>query len=62
MAAIQQTPQVAVTLTEEQAVMDALADDHFDFRSLQGLSEATGIDPERVLTILEKKSDEIRVS
>lgn len=46
----------------EEAVMAALGDEKFDFRSVRGLSDCLGIEPSVVEAILKKHADEIRVS
>jgi hypothetical protein len=46
----------------EQAVMQALSDESFDFRSIWGLSESLGLEPSVVEAVLQKHADEIRVA
>ena len=43
-------------------VIEALDDDRFDFRTVQGLSEALGVSEEAVQRILDDHEDLVRVS
>lgn len=51
-----------VTDPEDRAVFEALADEDFDFRTLQGLVDVTGLSPDRVQAALERHSDLVRLS
>lgn len=44
---------------EEEKVIGALNDSHYEWRTIKGLSTATGLDASKVLSIIEKNASEI---
>ena len=48
--------------SDEVKVFESLADTNWDFRSLNGISRATGIQPGDVVTILTRRHDLVRTS
>ena|SRR2546425_9732377 len=47
---------------DARKVFEALADDRWDFRTLDGIAETTGLSPERVREVLNKYQPFIRQS
>jgi len=46
----------------ERKVFEALADSHWDFRTVEGIAKATGLTPDFVQSTLERYSDLVRRS
>jgi hypothetical protein len=51
-----------ITDPTDRRVLEALEDDGFDFRTVQGLSESTGVPEDVVQAVLDRHGDRVRLS
>jgi hypothetical protein len=49
-------------IAEEAKIIDALRDEHWDYRTVEGIAKETGIPVDAVRTFLETRKDVVRKS
>jgi len=54
--------EVVDTESSTQMVLEALADSRWDFRTVKGISKATGLEEEEVERVLSANEDDVRIS